>query len=223
MPRIWIARSCSAKRFTFDPRSVAASIRRLRWILLGLSLLVGVGACGPQGPYVWVNQVEATRAAPNQLYQITPGDTLSIKVYSDERMSTDAKVRPDGYVTMLLVGDVLAAGKTVPDFAKELQATLSRFLQEPALAVTLLEQQGISVAVLGEVDAPGVLTLPKHSGVLQALAAAGGLNEYADEDSIFVLRQAPRIRVRFSYDELTANDEQATQFVLLDGDVITVD
>jgi polysaccharide export outer membrane protein len=76
---------------------------------------------------------------------------------------------------------------------------------------------------MGEVGKPGVFTLSPNSGVLQAIASAGGFSEYADDDRIYVVRRSPELRVRFTYDALQDNAGGAADFVLKNGDLVTVE
>jgi len=189
-----------------------------------LLAVVGVGAsgCASPGPYVWVNDVEVPQGGP-QNFVIVPGDTLAINVYNDETVSGSTRVRSDGYITLMLVGEVLAAGKTPGALAAELQTALGKFLNQPTVAVRVETEEEISVAFLGEVGTVGVVKLKRGSGLLWALTNAGGLSEYADGDGIYVIRKNPHIKIRFSYDDLIANDAHANAFPLLDGDVVLVE
>ena len=195
--------------------------RRLQWLVAVGVGLISVG-CGSTGPYVWVDQVAAPADARNA-FVIVPGDVLSISVYNDERISGPARVRSDGYITLMLLGDVLAVGKTPSGLATELQTALAKYLNSPTVAVRVETEEEISVAFLGEVSTSGVVKLRRGSGLLWGLSLAGGLSEYADWDSVYVIRQEPRIKVRFSFDDLVANDQAANQFPLLDGDVVYVE
>lgn len=191
-------------------------------ILLVTWLFWVVNACAPRGSYVWVQQLEQPPPAPTP-YVITAGDLLDVRVYEDERASAHTRVRRDGKVTLGLIGDVDAAGRTPERLAQEIAARLARFIQKPSVRVSVEETHPTLVTVLGEVGHPGVFTLAPGSGVLQALASAGGLTEFADEDRIYVVRKKPPLRVRFTYDALTHNDAKAVGFVLADGDVITIE
>lgn len=181
----------------------------------------GAGGCASPGPYVWVNDVEVPKAT--QSFVIVPGDTLAINVYNEETVSGSTRVRSDGYITLLLVGEVMAAGKTPGALAVELQNALAKYLNKPTVAVRVETEEEISVAFIGEVETVGVVKLRRGSGLLWALTSAGGLSEYADADGIYVIRKNPHIKVRFSYDDLIANDTHANAFPLLDGDVILVE
>jgi polysaccharide export outer membrane protein len=192
--------------------------------LLGALLLSAVvlttAGCA-QAPYVWVNDVQSEPASAG--FVIVPGDVLSVSVYNDTQLSGSTRVRSDGYITLTLLGEVMAAGKTPGALAQELQAALSKFLQAPNVAVRVESEEMIKVTLIGELSDNSNIALPRNSNLLNAIAAGGGLSEYADKDSIFVIRQKPPVRVRFSYDDLVDNDPQAVGFRLLDGDVIYVE
>ena len=89
--------------------------------------------------------------------------------------------------------------------------------------MTVEESQPTSVSVLGEVAHPGIYTVDPASGVLQALAAAGGFTDFASRDSIYVVRRAPTQRIRFSYSMLLDGDKRAESFRLHKGDVVVVE
>jgi polysaccharide export outer membrane protein len=169
---------------------------------------------------VWVNDVQSEQRPAG--FVIVPGDILAVSVYGDDKLSGSARVRSDGYITLPLVGEVMAAGKSPNTLARELQAGLSKFLQAPNVAVRVESEEQIKITVIGELGSTGNILLPRDSGLLAALAAGGGLSEYADKDGIFVLRQNPPVRIRFSYDDLVDNDQRAVSFRLYDGDVIYV-
>ena len=185
-------------------------------------IAAGPVGCSSPGAYVWINDVEVPKGT-TQAFVIVPGDTLAINVYNEETVSGSTKVRSDGYITLLLVGEVLAAGKTPGALAVELQNALAKFLNQPTVAVRVEAEEDISVAFLGEVETVGVVKVRRGSGLLWALTNAGGLSEYADYDGIYVIRQNPHIKIRFTYDELIANDLHANAFPLRDGDVILVE
>lgn len=189
-----------------------------------LLTIIGVGAsgCASPGPYVWVNDVEVPQGA-TQSFVIVPGDTLAINVYNEETVSGSTRVRSDGFITLMLVGEVMAAGKTPGALAVELQNALAKYLNQPTVAVRVETEEEISVAFIGEVESIGVVKLRRGSGLLWALTSAGGLSEYADVDGIYVIRKNPHIKIRFSYDDLIANDTHANAFPLLDGDVVLVE
>jgi len=193
------------------------------WACLFVSMLLGgTSGCSSPGAYIWVNDLpqRAPQAGP---YVIGPGDLLDIKVRNDDRVSTKARVRQDGQVTLSMVGDIEARGRTPARLAYEISLRLRPYIKEPGVTVSVEEAVPMTITVVGEVARPGVFTMSASSGVLQALANAGGLTEYADRDEIFVIRKNPALRIRFTYEALTQNDASATGFVLVNGDVVTVE
>jgi polysaccharide biosynthesis/export protein len=197
-------------------------VKRFRRIsCLGIFALAAA-SCGPSGQYTWVHELPqgVTRAAG---YAIGEGDLLDVRVYNEPSISGRARVRADGRITVALIGDVQASGKTPNVLASEVQQRLQKFLQTPSVSIAIEESRPLQVTVMGEVGKPGVFTLAPNSGVLEAIASAGGFSEYADDDQIFVVRRSPALRVRFTYDGLRDNAGGAADFVLKNGDLVTVE
>jgi polysaccharide export outer membrane protein len=191
-----------------------------RLALVALCLTV---SCGAPGSYIWFDQVppQTVVGAP---YVIKRGDLLDVRVYNEDRVSTKTRVRLDGKITLPLLGDIEAAETTPHQLAQRLTERLQRYIKAPGVSVSIDEIRPMQVTVLGEVTTPGNYALRPGDGLLQALGAAGGLTEFADEDQIFLLRQQPhKLRVRFRYDALAGNEPRAVAFALQDGDVIAVE
>jgi polysaccharide export outer membrane protein len=195
---------------------------RLR--VLAATLLFVVG-CAGAGNYVWVHDLPPTTGDPGSgAYLIGPGDLLNVRVYGQEDMSGRARVRRDGRIAVPFVGEVQTQGKTPAAVAKEIEERLKTYVNAPRVTVAVEEFQPVTVAVLGEVTHPGTVTIDASGGVMQALANAGGLTEFADRDRIFVLRRMPLSRrIRFTYDALVRNDPKAATFSLMAGDVVVVE
>jgi polysaccharide export outer membrane protein len=201
--------------------SLSSNVRSL---VAALFISGSASSCGPPNTYVWVQDLpEQSRAAPEDLYRVDAGDLLDIKVYNEERFSTKTRVRADGRITFSMIGDVEVRGRTPAEVAKLLAQGLQRFLNAAIITVAVEEARPISISVVGEAASPGVYNIQARSGVLQAIAQAGGLTEFADYDQIYVVRQSPPQRIRFSYYGLTNNDTAAASFVLRNGDVISVE
>jgi polysaccharide export outer membrane protein len=138
-------------------------------------------------------------------------------------MSTKAKVRSDGKISVPFLGDVEVRGKPPAVVAKEMEAGLKNFINSPNVTVSVDEFQPTTVYVIGEVTHPGTIAVERNAGVLEALATAGGLTENASRDDIFVLREQPvPRRIRFTYELLTHNPPSST-FRLRPGDVVVVE
>jgi polysaccharide export outer membrane protein len=172
--------------------------------------------------------VERYDAPANTLeYVIAPGDILNVRVFQQEALSARTRVRADGRISLPLVNDWMAAGKTPVLLATELKQHLKGFINLPEVTVALEDPRPLSVSIIGEVVRPGPAVLESASaGVLNALAAAGGFTQFAHRDGIFVLRprvgEAP-VRIRFVYEALTRAEGRASAFRLLSGDVIVVE
>lgn len=195
---------------------------RMRLLVLIAALSTTSLGCGSTGPYVWATQLPAEEVGSVD-YTIVVGDVLNVRVFGQEAMSTRAKVRSDGKLSIPFLGDVVVVGKTPAKVAKEVESGLKNFINSPNVTVTVDEFQPTTVAVLGEVAHPGTISLERNAGVLQALASAGGLTENASKDEIFVLREAPVARrIRFTWDSLTRGVPNGT-FRLRPGDVVVVE
>jgi polysaccharide export outer membrane protein len=195
--------------------------------LLGAAL---VGGCGTTGPYVWVEAYKPPGGQVAPGYTIVVGDVLNVRVWNQEAMSTKAKVRPDGMISLPLVHDVEAAGLEPGALAKRLQGKLREFVVNPEVTVSLEDEAPFEVSVLGMVGKQGVVKLERNSFLVKAIAAAGGLNDLASKDGIYVLRygdnaadaRAP-VRIRFKYDALVRAEGPAATFRLRPGDVVVVE
>jgi polysaccharide export outer membrane protein len=186
-----------------------------------LTLVAALG-CGSTGPYVWARDLKPDEVGTAD-YVIVVGDVLSVKVFNQDAMSTHAKVRSDGKVSMPFLGDVLVLGKTPAALAREMEAGLKNFINSPNVTVIVDEFQPTTVTVIGEVGKPGTVAIERNAGVLQALAGAGGLTDNASRDDIFVLREAPvPRRIRFTYESLIQFPPAQT-FRLRPGDVVVVE
>jgi len=189
--------------------------------LLVIVAVVSTG-CGSTGPFVWANQLRADEVGSAD-YVISAGDVVSVRVFGQEAMSTHAKVRSDGKISMPFLGDVSVVGKPPAEVAREMEAGLKNFINAPNVTVSVDESQATTVSVIGEVAHPGTVAIERNAGLLQALANAGGLTETASRDDIYVLRSTPvPRRIRFTYELLTKNPPTST-FRLRPGDVVVVE
>jgi polysaccharide export outer membrane protein len=196
-------------------------------IVFGAGLVLILASCKTTGEYVSADSLPASTAASNSTYVLQAGDTISIRVWNQDAITTKARVRPDGKVSVPLVDDVEAAGATPTELARRIQARLKDFIVNPVVTVSLEEPRPLVVAVLGEVARPGNYALEAGSGVLQALAVAGGMTPFADRDGIVVIRQkadgSGTLRIRFAYSALTQAKGKSSAFRLQGGDVVVVE
>jgi polysaccharide export outer membrane protein len=151
-------------------------------LVLGLVGLQSLGlAQVEKAAAVGAAERSAAPIACSDTYRICPGDTLSIAVDGEDVFTQECQVNGAGTISYPMLGDVPAAGATCSDLRARLEEDLSRYLKHPTVMITVKEygQVGMSVFVMGEVRSPGVYPLAGGSGLMQPLAAAGGLTEYA--------------------------------------------
>lgn len=190
-----------------------------------LGFALSLGGCASAGQYVWFNEMPVNeRSGMAGDYVIGIGDTISIRVYEQEGLSGDVKIRSDGKIAIPLVGELVAAGKRPLELSRELETTLKQFVVSPRVTVNVATSQPISVTVVGEVSHIGVLTLEQPGRLVDAIAQSGGPNDYANKDRIFVLRQFPSYRrIRFKWSSILRNEDNSAQFPLRTGDVIVIE
>ena len=180
-------------------------------------------ACAPALPYVWVDDLPPAAMAP-EAYRIQANDTISVLVWNQTKLSTDVRVRSDGQVTLPLLGDVAVVGLTPAGAASQIEHRLDGLVVEPKVTVSLKESTSPTFSVVGEVKSSGVYPLAGSVTLLQALAAAGGLNEFADHEKIYVIRKDPDLkRIRFSYEKLAHASGRGVLFQLRDGDIVVIE
>jgi polysaccharide biosynthesis/export protein len=201
-------------------RSEPAVALSLALVLAGLST-----GCAGAGQYVWYAEMPASeRSAMTSDYIIGVGDTVSIRVYEQDGLSGDVKVRRDGKTAMPLVGEIVVAGKRPLELSSEIETRLKQFIVSPRVTVNIATSQPVSVTTLGEVGRVGALTLEPPARLVEAMAQCGGPGEFADKSKIFVLRQFPTYkRIRFTWDAILRNEGGAATFPLRTGDVIVVE
>ena len=167
---------------------------------------------------------EASTSTPPVEYVIGVEDVLDIVVWRESDITLEVIVRPDGKITVPLVGDVQAAGRTASEIAAELTESLSRYIKEPLVAVIVSQINSFRVYVIGEVNAQGVLELRQRTRLLQALALSKGLTEFADKSDIVLIREENgRIeRMEFDYKKLVKDENSSDNIYVKPGDTIIV-
>jgi polysaccharide biosynthesis/export protein len=171
------------------------------------------------------SEVAATRAAaaPVAEYLIGPEDVLDISVWKNPELSRKVPVRPDGKVSLPLVNDIQAAGLTPSELREQLAKRFAEFVPTPEVAVIVQEVQSLRVSVVGAVKTPGRFMLKSPATVLECIALAQGLTEFAARDRIVVLRQNGNTtqRIPFNYSKI-ANSSDQENFFVKPGDIIVV-
>jgi polysaccharide export outer membrane protein len=137
-------------------------------------------------------------------YRIVPGDVLEILVWREETISGPVTVRPDGMVSVSLIGDVQAEGTTPEELSGEIEKRLLRFIESPKVVVRV-GQSARRFYVVGNVNSPGMYSLLPQQTLVQAIALSGGFSQFADRGSIRIMRQAgPQVEAEYDYDRIVS-------------------
>jgi polysaccharide export outer membrane protein len=157
-------------------------------------------------------------------FRIGPEDVLEIAVWDNTDLSRTVPVRPDGRISLPLVNDIQAAGLTPMELRATVIARLGPFLPNPEVSVIVREVHSAKVSVIGEVKDPGRYELRGKTTVLDALALAGGLGDFADHDAIFVLRRqgSATVRLPFDFKRMASSRDKHAPFLLYPGDIVVV-
>jgi polysaccharide biosynthesis/export protein len=189
-------------------------------------ILASTGGCVQtlQAPFVWVDEWREPLAFSNDEYVIGVGDLLNVQVWDQEKMSGRVRVRSDGRVSLPFVDDVPAVDMAPVALARSLEERLKEFIVTPQVTVVVEEARPLSISVLGQVAEPGLYNLEPGARIAQALAAAGGLRDFARKDGIYLVRSGDGTsRIRMTYNDVTARTGRAFSIRLRSGDIVVVE
>jgi polysaccharide biosynthesis/export protein len=163
-------------------------------------------------------------------FLLGPEDELEITVWKNLDLSRNTTIRPDGLISMPLIGDIQAAGLTADVLAQRIAERLKQyFATTPAVAVSVKAINSYSVFVLGEVAKPGKYQLKSYVTVLQAISMAGGFTVYASKNRLQVVRmiengdhKRQEVHIPLRYSDLVAGSGEPGNIVLHSGDIVVV-
>ena len=165
-------------------------------------------------------------AAPvNHAYIIGDDDLLAINVWKEADLSLTVPVRSDGNISLPLVGQVHAAGRTPLQLQNEIHDRLLKYITDPEVTVIVMAMNSQRVNVLGRVVKPGSYSLLNAMTVLDAIASAGGFQDFAKKKSIYVLRKEPGghdLRIVFNYNDVIRGMHPEENIRLQPNDTVVV-
>ena len=169
------------------------------------------------------NPAPAAVALPTG-YAIGVDDLLTVSFWQDKELSAEVVVRPDGKISLPLLGDVAAVGLTPEQLSTVVEKAASKFITEPDATVIVREVRSRKVFVVGEVVRPGVVLLNAEMNVLQVLASVGGLLEFADKSDLTIVRteNGQERRFKFNYSEVLRGRRMGQNIPMQPGDTILV-
>ena len=165
----------------------------------------------------------ASEESISEDYRINVGDILDVQVWREEALSRTVKVRRDGRISLSLAGDVQAAGRTPMELAEEITEKLSQYIETPEVTV-IVDEQGASFYLVGEVRGTGLYPLTKEISLLQALSMGGGFTEWAEKDNILILRRndGQEQRIAVDYNKIVDGKNPEDNIIIQPGDTIVV-
>ena len=198
----------------------------IRFIVPAL-LLVAAGGCRIHTSNADARALYADAAQHDprgKPYVIGIADVVRIGVWKDESLSTDAIVRPDGTITMPLVGELRAAGRTTAELQQDVSQRLASLVKDASVTVSVVEINSYRFTVAGNVEHPGLFSARYYLTVSEALALAGGPNRYADTDEVVVVRpvNGSSLRIPINYDDILSGRSPEQDIVILSGDSVRV-
>jgi polysaccharide export outer membrane protein len=205
-----------------EPMMRALSISRMLLIILSLALVSVQAACAtepiPGSPFPTQQTAQTTppdnapppagSAAPGNSmiagYLIGKGDIIEVNVWKEPMLSGETFVRTDGMVSLPLLGDVKAEGRTPMELREEIKSKLEEYVESPTVTVILKGPVSQKYYLAGEVSKPGEYDLTKDLSFLQAMARAGGFTEWADKNDILLIRMENGVenRIRINYKDI---------------------
>lgn len=223
--------------------TIAAVVQKLRHFTSFRGVVVFLGMLGiaalcvaqaarpvltpaPAPPAPAATAPAATPSGPAHVdasYVIGPDDVLQVTVWKEQTLSGSFPVRPDGMISMVLLGDVKAAGLTPEQLAANLTAQYKKYVQDPLVTVLVQQVNSQRIFIVGEVGHVGPIPITPGMTPLQAIASAGGLSPYAHKTRIYILRgpQGKQEKIPFNYKTALRGDN-SQNIVLLPNDTVVV-
>ncbi len=195
------------------------SLKNILWICF---FLVMLSACFkpdviiPPGP-------------PEEGFVLGPEDVVEIVVWKNPDLSRQAVIRPDGKISLALIGDVPASGLTADQLASEIAERFKAYKENPSVSVNVVEVNSYYVFMVGEVNSPGKLQLKSYTTLLQAISLAGGFTQFASRNDIRIVRNIidpegniKELRIPIRYDDLISDEGGVYNITVKSGDTIVI-
>ena len=168
-------------------------------------------------------------AVPPTEFLIGPEDVLIVTVWRNQELSKEVIVRPDGKISLPLLGDITAAGLTAQALSKQVADALVEFMSAPTVSVQVKEINSYHIFAVGEVGHPGKIVLKSFTSVLQGISYAGGFTLFASRNNVHVLRnvkngqgETKQVMIPVPYQDIVQGKNLEANIILKAGDVIVV-
>ncbi len=194
-------------------------------VLTSLAVAQDAAAAKPAEPAATDNPPPASTAIRPDSYVIGAEDVISVYVWKEPDMSKSVPVRPDGMISLPLVGEVKAAGYTPVQLQDVLAAAMKKMISDPQVTVVVEKIGSLSFNIVGEISHPGYFPLTRRMTVLDAIAMAGGFKDFAKTTKVYVLRTSSsgtQERLPFNYKQVIKGQNQQQNIELQPRDTIVV-
>lgn len=214
-------------------------MNRIPGCCLTLALLVAAAACplaaqnqssaaansAENGKKVEAASAPSTASAVSADYEIGPGDVVAIHVWKEPELSRTLPVRPDGFLSLPLIGEIKASGFTAAQLQTEFTQQYQKYMANPTITVMVQEARSRRFSVMGEVQRPGSYILTQPTTVLESLALVGGFRNFANVKKIYILRarsNGTSERIPFNYSRVIKGKDSRANIFLQPGDTVVV-
>lgn len=202
-------------------------VRELARNLVAAAVLIAfisvVGGCSQQ------NVQYQGMSVPPAEFLIGPEDVLVVTVWRNQELSKEVIVRPDGKISLPLIGDIMAAGLSAQVLSKHVADALAEFMSTPTVSVQVKEINSYHIFAVGEVGKPGKIPLKSFTSVVQGISYAGGFTTFASRNNVHVLRmvknsqgETKQVMIPVPYLDIIQGKNLEANFILKAGDVIVV-
>jgi polysaccharide export outer membrane protein len=188
-------------------------------LLLGITL--GLGCFKPD--------VIIPTGHPEEGFVLGPEDVIEVVVWRTPDLSRQVIIRPDGKISLPLIGDVPVQGLTADQIAKDLTERFKAYKENPSVSINVIEVNSYYVFMVGEVTVPGKLQFKTYTTLLQAISLAGGFTQFASRNDMTIVRnlvtaegKIKELRIPIRYDDLISEDGGVYNITLISGDTVIV-
>ena len=192
--------------------------RHLRALFILACLAAGLAGCAATHP-----PAPAATPSAEDVYKVGPLDSLNIVVWRNTDLSGTVQVRPDGRISTPLVQDLVVAGKTPPEIAREIEKALGKYVRDPNVTVLVTSFQGTfseQIRIVGEATKPQAIAYRQNMTLLDVMIQAGGLTDFADGNAAVLIRNNTSYNVRLK--DLLKRGDITANAAVAPGDVIIV-
>lgn len=201
---------------------MSTSYSSIKPVLLVCSILLMLYGC-------FKPDVIIAPGPPEEGFVLGPEDVIEVVVWKNPDLSRQVVIRPDGKISLPLIGDVLASGFTADQLASDIAERFKSYKENPSVSINVVAVNSYYIFMVGEVNSPGKLQLKTYTTLLQAISLAGGFSQFASQNDIRIIRnivspdgKVTELRIPIRYDDLISDEGGVYNITVKSGDTIIV-